>query len=133
MVLDRLQLAAHHPQAANAVLELVAFRRVALRLDQADARVPAHVLLELRVVGAESAKSHGAHSGSAPFGTAVGQLKPLGDEVQERGERDRKAEPLGEAFVAGQGVDADQSPVASYSPPPLLPGLMAAVVCRMRN
>src|SRR5690242_14423234 len=129
-----LQIGAHHPQAFDAILDLVAFRRIAFHLNEADAGMPADVVLELFAVGRQATKADVTHffflAGS---GFLRGISSRSGIRSSNVGNEIEKLRPSAKRLSLVIVLMPMSWPSESYRPPPLLPGLMAAVVCRMRK
>ena len=91
-----------------------------------------HIILKLRVVGRESAQANRAHlvCSSASWSRHV---EPIGNKIQQRLQGDRKAKPSAKRLSPVIVLMPISRPSESYNPPPLLPGLIAAVVCRIRT
>src|SRR5262249_34530480 len=89
---DGSQFAVHHSQAGDSIFELVAFGRVAFGLNQTNAGMAAHVLLEPAEVGAQAAQANVAHClGSSMF--LSGSCKSGGTKSSRVGKEMAKPRP----------------------------------------
>src|SRR5690349_19976632 len=131
MALAQLQVAARHSQALDSLFELIAFRRIAARLDQSNAWTSADVILKLRTVRSKPTQANCTHFVPCS-GFWWGKCSWAGIRSIRGCNTLENPSPCATRLSPVIVLIPIKRPSESYSPPPLLPGLIAAVVWTMR-